>query len=418
MFATGFVNISFSQTIDSSLIKKVDKLEDDVKKLKYLNIYGYAQTQFQIADSVGIESYSGGNFAANTDKRFTIRRGRLRAVYDNGIMMFDMQIQGSERGYQLMNLYGRFTEQKLKAFSVTMGMFNKPFGYEIPFTSRDRESPERGRMSQILFPNERDQGGMLTFQMPKTSKLHFLKIQGGMFNGTGTLYGDFDKKKDFIGQVILAKKFMKEELSLSGGFSYYNGGMKITNKFIYSDVTALDNGNTGFSVDSSATNAGSYVSKKYMGADLQISLHSGLGKTTLRGEFITGLQPGTSSSTKLIDQLPSATTPIYLRNFNGAYFAFAQKIGKSFHQIAAKYDWYDPNTDLAGDEIGKSGTSTGAADIKYTTLGFGYIYDWKVNVRLMLWYDLVNNETSTNLTGYKSDIKDNVFTFRIQYRFN
>jgi hypothetical protein len=34
----------------------------------------------------------------------------------------------------------------------------------------------------------------------------------------------------------------------------------------------------------------------------------------------------------------------------------------------------------------------------------------------MLWYDLIYNE-STQLTGYKTDVKDNVFTCRLQFRF-
>jgi len=34
----------------------------------------------------------------------------------------------------------------------------------------------------------------------------------------------------------------------------------------------------------------------------------------------------------------------------------------------------------------------------------------------VLWYDLVKNE-STALTGYTNDLRDNVFTCRLQFRF-
>ena len=35
-------------------------------------------------------------------------------------------------------------------------MFARPFGFEINYSSSDRESPERGRKSQILMKGERD----------------------------------------------------------------------------------------------------------------------------------------------------------------------------------------------------------------------------------------------------------------------
>jgi phosphate-selective porin len=54
--------------------------------------------------------------------------------------------------------------------------------------------------------------------------------------------------------------------------------------------------------------------------------------------------------------------------------------------------------------------------IKYTTLSVGYNYNINENVRLMLWYDFIKNE-HTSLAGYTGDVKDNVFTTRLQFRF-
>ena len=84
--------------------------------------------------------------------------------------------------------------------------------------------------------------------------------------------------------------------------------------------------------------------------------------------------------------------------------------------MGIKYDWYDPNTTVSKNEIGKAGTNLNAADIKYSTLGFGYNYYMNANVKLLLWYDIVQNE-KTLLTGYTSDLKDNIFTCRLQFRF-
>ncbi|MEO6759367.1 MAG: porin, partial [Saprospiraceae bacterium] len=46
-----------------------------------LRFSGYLQPQFQAASAEGIHSYSGGDFSAHSDNRFTLRRGRLRLDY-------------------------------------------------------------------------------------------------------------------------------------------------------------------------------------------------------------------------------------------------------------------------------------------------------------------------------------------------
>ena len=85
--------------------------------------------------------------------------------------------------------------------------------------------------------------------------------------------------------------------------------------------------------------------------------------------------------------------------------------------MIVKYDWYDPNTQEAGDDIGKANSFTSKTDIKYNTLGLGYIFNYDTNVKFVVYYDIVTNETSANLKGYNNDLKDNVWTFRMQYKF-
>ena len=93
-----------------------------------------------------------------------------------------------------------------------------------------------------------------------------------------------------------------------------------------------------------------------------------------------------------------------------------QNLGSTHHQIGIKYDWYDPNTEVKGNEIGNSGNNINAANIKYSTLGFGYLYYITENVKLVLWYDKITNE-KTNLPGFTEDVKDNLFTCRLQFKF-
>lgn len=81
-----------------------------------------------------------------------------------------------------------------------------------------------------------------------------------------------------------------------------------------------------------------------------------------------------------------------------------------------KYDWYDPNIKVKNDEIGKNGTNLTSADVKFSTLGLDYVYYMNSQTKITLYYDFVKNE-ATQIVGYTTDLKDNVLTFRLQFRF-
>jgi hypothetical protein len=143
------------------------------------------------------------------------------------------------------------------------------------------------------------------------------------------------------------------------------------------------------------------------------------GSTELRAEYWFGTQPGTSISTTNPGTIPTLNglpAPTYIRHFDGAFFYFIQSLVNEKHQLLLKYDWYDPNTKVQGTEIGKAGTNLTIADIRFNTLGVGYVYHFNPEIKLVLYYSIIKNE-NTLLPGYLSDIKDNIFTSRIQFRF-
>jgi phosphate-selective porin len=57
-----------------------------------------------------------------------------------------------------------------------------------------------------------------------------------------------------------------------------------------------------------------------------------------------------------------------------------------------------------------------SGEIKYTMLGVGYNLYLTQNVKFMFYYNMVTNET-VKISGYTRDLKDNIFTARLQYRF-
>jgi hypothetical protein len=142
------------------------------KKFDHFYFTGYPQPQYQVVQQKGAKSFSGGDFAPNVNNRFMLRRGRLRFDYahmnadDQLSLYFVFQFDGTERGVFIRDFWGRVFENKWQVFQLTTVMFARPFGYEVNLGSADRESLERGRMSQRLMKVERDLGAMVSFEPP------------------------------------------------------------------------------------------------------------------------------------------------------------------------------------------------------------------------------------------------------------
>ncbi|RXK59346.1 porin [Lacibacter luteus] len=392
------------------------------KKFDHLRLSGYIQPQFQVAESKGIKTFEGPDFGTNVSNRFMLRRSRVRIDYVHfgkeakaGVQIA-FQFDVNERGFTIRDVWGRVFENKLQTFAFTTGMFARPFGYETNLSSSDRESPERTRMNQTLMKSERDLGAMITFEpRKKDAKMRYLKMDAGMFNGQGiNATGDFDNSKDVIGRVALKPYPVTKKLAVSAGASLLYGGLLQNTKYKYS--TGQSGGVTKLLVDSAVANIGTVSPRKYYGADLQLKLKNRKGFTELRGEYIGGVQTGTSTSSETPNALLTGIEGFHVRNFRGGNVYFLQHLFSTQHQLIVKYEWYDPNTKVKGTQIGASGKSLTAANIQYNTLGIGYINYLTENVKLVLYYAMVKNE-KTALTGYTSDIKDNVLTCRLQFRF-
>jgi len=83
IFATVFKTKAQEKNPFDTLAQRVEQINSDLDFMKKLKFTGYIQTQFQVADSSGINSFAGGNFPTGVDKRFAVRRGRLKLTYDN-----------------------------------------------------------------------------------------------------------------------------------------------------------------------------------------------------------------------------------------------------------------------------------------------------------------------------------------------
>lgn len=387
-----------------------------VDALKKLKVSGYIQSQYQVGESAGgFSSYSGGNFDNGVRDRFLVRRGRVKFNYVSDLTQYVLQFDVTQGGVAIKDAFVAAKEPWLKMIELKAGAFDRPFGYEISFSSSNREAPERTRMSQILFPGERDLGAQIAIT-PENGPLSFLNFKGGFFNGTKVTTTENDRNKDFIGRLGYSLPFQDEGLIIDGGFSLYAG--KVTGN---SGALTLDESAKKWVAVANAKDGDTY-NRNYYGADMQLYYDIPvLGAAVLRGDFITGKQPSTEKSDEFYayaKPTSSNLSTLYNREFTAWAVTYVQNLGDKV-QFVARYDVFDPNNKVKGSDF-KAGSNLNAADIKYSTLGLGAVYHWDGNLKFTLYYDIVTNEkvdATSSLTAYKSDIKDNVLTLRAQYKF-
>lgn len=415
---------NINDVLDSTAVNNLLKIS---KKYGSISFSGYLQPQFQYAQRKGTKAeFQGGNFGEFTDNRFRLRRGRLRADYsllnDDGTpsTYFVFQFDGSEQGVNVRDFWGRYYENKFQLFYFTAGLAGRPFGNELQFSSSVREAPERGRMSQTLMKTERDLGVTLTFNPRKpNARLKNIQFDLGIYNGQG-LSGpkEFDNSKDFIFRLShKAYDFKSFPLTIAGGFSALLGGL---NHIISTKFEMLNtNGVWAMKEFSDSRIAKEIAPRRYYGADIALSTQSEKWKSELRAEYITGLQSATATSSSTPPEIPidklQNILPYYTRSFNGAYFTFVQSLNGSRNQLILKYDFYDPNSKINGNEIVDSRGFT-SADVRFDTFGFGLLHHFNSHLKAVIYYDVIKNE-STQLIDFKKDIADNVLTIRTQFYF-
>ncbi|MFA6276380.1 MAG: porin [Pedobacter sp.] len=380
-----------------------------------IKITGYLQTQYQKAQSGGITSFSGGDFSANSDSRFMIRRGRLKIDRVDKFSNIVFQIDATQNGVNLMDAFIQLHTPEIPELILTAGLFNRPFGYSIVYSSGYRDFPERARVFQTLMPRERDLGAMLTFNSKKILK--FLTADIALVNGSGLSAKDYDSRKDIVASLNFKfDSLANRKLHIGFGASVYKGTVRSN-----TDTYFTNNGN-GFVANVKTENINKNLNRDYYGANLQLQYDNTFGTTTFKTEYVQGTQPGVANSTSLAGPYASqsfATQPLtnlYLRHFNGYYFWLTQQIAKSRFTALLAYDVYDPNTKIKENAIGFAGNNTTGGDIKYSTFGYGITCAINARLKFTVYNERVVNN-STTLTAYQTDLKDDVFTTRLQYRW-
>lgn len=392
---------SQTQTIDSlkEVIERIDGKttaldervminEADLGKLNKIKVSGYIQGEFRLYEGAVVKT----NDPYST---FLIRRARVKFTYEatDGIK-FVLQPDFSTGNFSLKDAYAVIGIPKLKEWSIWVGQMNRP-NYEVEYSSGQREVMERSKVIRTIYPGEREIGAKLEYIGITTP----LKFQMMVLNGnfTGSQATDQDTKKDLMGRLVYSAKIPSAGVGIDFGVNGYYGGTRVkTNPFV-STVNPLE-------TDSVAL--GTYLDKYWMGGEIQLFADV-LGGLAIKSEYMAGVNNTVSASPLTASIAQKMGDPNKVRNFSGYYIYLIKNIGAK-NQFVLRYDSFDPNTKVSGDE------ALTISELSTKTITTAWQYYLNDNIRISLQYEMPKNETNTLIVD---DLKDNQLTVRVQAKF-
>ena len=358
--------------------EKLAEVEATVNGLKKLKLSGYVQGRFTDGQKGHYNEIFTKDYKDVDREGFYVRRGRLKAVYDAGDAEAVIQLDATGSGVSLKEAYARL---KLP-WNVTIdaGQILIPFGYEVgTVSSANLDVLERSGVVRKLLNGEYDRGAQVAWKYGK------LSAKVGLFNGNGV---DGDKKdndslKDVIGRVAYDFGF------LNVGVSGWSGKLRV-----YQDV--LDTSVTPAKV---LLAAGDY-DRTRVGVDAQTWLDLlPIGGTSLKVEYLQG--ETIIGSTATAADLPKLKPGVPQM---GWYVTATQSIGKA-DAVAARYDYYDENTDAKDGEAKAKATAT---------IALAYHHYFGGNLKASVLYEMPRQVKGK--TGFK-DPKDDALTLQLQASF-
>ncbi|MDZ4803872.1 MAG: porin [Candidatus Eisenbacteria bacterium] len=371
------------------LVEQVQTLQSDTDKLKKIKVSGYVQARYDVSQASDDSIRAAGNplvlTPANLD-RFHIRRARVKVNWDpmertQGVLYID---GGADRAVRVIEAYVQLSDPwtPYQQHQLTIGQFNVPFGYEIERSSSARELPERSRAENVLFPGERDRGVKLFDRWSDRFETVVAVLNGGGIGQTDYPNTDPTSAKDLMGRARASLG------RIDVAVSAYSGQHVI--------------GLTGPDAE---------VDRTRFGADVQGYWEfPRAGGGSLRGEFYTG-EEFNPDSVAVLTTRPTSSAPVRLlkpgvsgahldAEFLGWYLMLVQNLGDRF-QAAVRYDEFDRNTEVDGDE--------------YTrwNLGLNWFYDGYT--RFTLAYEIPEVKSTAGVSVPNSE--DNLLTVQAQFKF-
>ena len=390
-----------------------------------VRISGYVQTQYQWSQLSEDQLQQGGT--PLNQNRFLIRRGRVRLSGDWRFVAFDLELDGSTTrgpfvGIRQANVsvLWRNPDAKLPPYlMVTAGLTESPFGYEMRLGQRDMMFMERSAGSLAFFPGPVDvgvrvRGGISVF------RYDLAVMNGTPLDDRAGARGGFDptSKPDYIGR--LGFEVRPKKAAISGGLSFLSGtgfhagqdaGKSHVEWSDFNENGALDSGEL-VAVPGRAATPSLNFRRWAVGADLQLAFWSKAGWSQLL--FEATMASNLDRDFLVADPVVAGSD---LRELHG-YAAYLQELFR-WAIVGARYDFYDPNSDLLDQRRGTFVPAIAAihtiSPLVGAMLPAGVVHGFRG--RLMFQYDAVHDALGRDARGVPANLRNDQFVVRLQGEF-
>lgn len=366
------------------------------------------------------------------EDRFVLRRARLRAETDRGLVHAQLALDANtvsgpqvrpwnaeaslkwpaERPYPGAEL-ARERRPDGPFVMVTAGLFFTPFGYEVPELERRRPWLERTTTSNALFPQSADLGVRVVGSYKIANWT--LGIMNGDPIGERTFPGrDPNKSKELVLRVGAAGS-VSDGVRIAGGVSALTGrGFHAGERATKDQLVWRDQNEDGvvqtpeLQVTPGAPASPSESFQRFaVGADARVEVDLPvLGVLALRAEIVRA---------KNLDRGLVVADPVAasrdLREL-GWYVGATQEITR-WSMIAVRYDLYDPDADASEQRP----FAVVPRDARFRTWSFMAAARWPKVGRLVGQYDRRQNALGRDASGSPTTLADDAFTLRAEVLF-
>ncbi len=390
-----------------------------------VRISGYVQTQYQWSQLSEDQLQQGG--APLNQNRFMIRRGRVRVSGDWRFVAFDLELDGSTTrgpfvGVRQANVsvLWRNPDARLPPYlMVTAGLTESPFGHELRLGQRDMIFMERSAGSLAFFPGPVDvgvrvRGGISAFR-------YDLAVMNGtpLDDRAGARAGfDPTSAPDYMGRLGFEAR--PKKAAISGGVSFlygtgFHAGQDAGKSHVewsdFNENGALDSGEL-VAVPGRAATPSLNFKRWAVNADFQLAFRSKAGWSQLL--FEATMASNLDRDFLVADPVVAGAD---LRELHG-YAAYLQELYR-WAIVGARYDFYDPNSDLLDQRRGAFVPAIAAIHTVSPVVGAvlpgGVVRGFRG--RLMFQYDAVHDALGRDARGVPANLRNDQFIVRLQGEF-
>jgi hypothetical protein len=380
-----------------------------------LRFKGYVHAQYVRSQLSEDQLQQGGTPLNQT--QFLVRRARLRVdrVWDYASAAVELDantVRGPRiairRAEASLFYRGDNAEDLPPLVSLSAGLMDIPFGYELTQSARVRWFMERSLGNLALFPSEPDAGARLA------GAVSFVRYSVALMNGEPVDDSGFPRdpndRKDLVARLGAEGKLGKK-LELGGGTSLaYGKGFHAGQDAGKPTVVWTDTNEDGtaqpaefFGVPGSAATPSKNFERWAIGFDLGVALTTPLGRSHLYGEaFVaSNYDRGYAPSDPVSAGLDARQA--------GGYVAVTQELAR-YGIVGFRATIYDPNSDLIEVRGGRTLPKTQTVKIFSPLVGL-VLQD---RARLLFQYDFIRDYQARDAVGVPTDADNDQLTLRLQ----